>query len=194
MLARELNSSTFFGSIFDSFSDKAFLIINLLLLFTITPLALIPIILEVSIAIIQSIKYAKNMNVKSNLMGKAKMWIAGFTISGVYILTDLNYLNSFNNNFTNFLANNNNTLIIISLLILSLSELLTFLSYLKEYIINIKNKFATKVILNEELELKENIADMSLFQMLFNHDFYIKYKDNGNLKFIRNLAKIHKKA
>lgn len=40
ILARKLKSSTFFGSLFDGISDKAFLIVNMLLLMSITPLAI----------------------------------------------------------------------------------------------------------------------------------------------------------
>ena len=66
ILARKLKSSTFFGSLFDAISDKAFLIVNMILLISITPLAIVPILAELGIAAVQSLKYQSNMNVQSN--------------------------------------------------------------------------------------------------------------------------------
>lgn len=45
---------------------------------------------------------------------------------------------------------------------------------------------------SKNLEQSENYIedmDMSLKDMLFDHDFYEKYKDEGNLKLIRRMAK-----
>ena len=101
-LARNLNASTFFGSLFDALSDKAFLVINLLLLMSISPYAIILIIFELTIALIQSIKYNIGMNIKSNIFGKIKMWVAGLIISVWYLLTDYKVIHHFNiNNLNN---------------------------------------------------------------------------------------------
>ena len=96
-LARNLNTSTFFGSLFDSASDKLFLIVNLLLLIKITPFTIIVILLELSIAIVQFLKYYHNFNVQANIIGKLKMWVAGIIITILYFLVDQNLkTNSYN--------------------------------------------------------------------------------------------------
>ena len=85
-LARNLNASTFFGSLFDALSDKAFLVINLLLLMSISPYAIILIIFELTIALIQSIKYNIGMNIKSNIL-----------TNGVFYYGDIYNQSSLNN-------------------------------------------------------------------------------------------------
>ena len=193
MLARELKCSTFFGSILDGVSDKAFLIINLITILSITKLAIFPIIIEVLIALTQSLKYAHNMNVQSNLMGKAKMWIAGFLISAIYILEDKVFLNSFNTIFTNYLVDNAIMVKKVMLIIVIIAELLTLISYIKEYIESKNSLDNTQVIKSKELQLVEEVSNKKLGYMLFNHEFYMQHKNNANLKFIRNLAKSNKK-
>jgi len=46
ILARKWKVSTFFGALFDGFADKLFTIINFIVLYLITPYALIPIIFD----------------------------------------------------------------------------------------------------------------------------------------------------
>ena len=194
MLARELKCSTFFGSIFDGISDKAFLIINLITIFTITKLAIIPILIEMLIALTQSMKYSQNMNVKSNLMGKTKMWIAGFLTSAIYIIDDLVFLESINNKYTKFLIDNANTIKTIMIIIVIVAEVLTLISYIKEYVESKNNLDSTQVIKSRELQLIEKFSNKKLSYMLFNHDFYMQCKDNANLKFLTKLAKSNKKV
>lgn len=191
-LARHLNSSTFFGSLFDGVSDKFFLVINLLLLCFITPYALIPIGIELLIAIIQSFKYSYGYNIKANIFGKIKMWIAGITISLSYLLVDNTFLVYLNNGISTAIINFGTLKIInILILILIVFETSTVISYIIEYFKN--KKYLTKEMREkrklEENKLKEKIGNMSLKDMLFDHDFYIKYKDYGNLKLVRSFAK-----
>ena len=42
-------------------------------------------------------------------------------------------------------------------------------------------------------ELEETLENMDLKDMLFDHEFYEKFKDEGNLKLIRSFAKRKKK-
>ena len=134
MLARKLKSSTFFGSLFDGISDKAFLIINMLLLMSITPLAIVPIILELGIAGVQSLKYERNLNVQSNIFGKVKMWVAGLTITIAYLLADPTFINYLGSNLATKIAEFGDLKVFgITLAPLVLSELLTLGSYLKEF-------------------------------------------------------------
>lgn len=216
MLARKLKSSTFFGSLFDGISDKAFLIVNMLLLMSITPLAIVPIILELGIAGVQSLKYEHNLNVQSNIFGKIKMWVAGLTITMTYLLTDPTFINYLGSSLATKIVDLGDLKVFgITLAPLVLSELLTLGSYLKEFRDETKEESkdksddatVTKPIeekeVKEEIKVTENkqrqeeleayIADMDLKDMLFNHDFYENFKNEGNLKLIRSLAKKKKK-
>ena len=191
-MARKLNTSTFFGCMFDGITDKAFLIVSLIILMTITPLAIIPIVMELGIVGIQTLKYHKNMSVKSNVIGKAKMWLAGLTMSTCYLLVDqrvLNYLGV-------FLAskiNNLSQLKLFSLVLtpLVLSEIITLTSYIKEYNDELEeiddNKSEEKQ--KEEEKIKDEVHDKTLKELLFDHEIYEEYKDYGDLKLIRTLSK-----
>ena len=215
MLARKLKSSTFFGSLFDGTSDKAFLIINMILLMSITPLAIIPIIAELGIAGVQSLKYEQNLNVQSNIFGKAKMWVAGLTITLAYLLVDPTFINYLGSDIATKIAGLGDLKVFgIALSPLVLSELLTLGSYIKELRDGKKEK-CENLGKNEQQNLEENqtkeqenveekeqdlseeletyTKDMDLKDMLFDHDFYEKFKNEGNLKLIRSLAKRKKK-
>lgn len=206
-LARKLKSSTFFGSLFDGISDKAFLIVNMLLLMSITPLAIIPIITELGIAGVQSLKYQNNMNVQSNIFGKVKMWVAGITVTLAYLLVDPTFINYLGADIASKIAGLGDIKFFGAVLSpLVLSELLTLGSYVKE-LLDGKNK---EEVLDEEKEtvveetkkekeeekreeLEETLENMDLKDMLFDHEFYEKFKDEGNLKLIRSFAKRKKK-
>ena len=184
-LARNLNASTFFGSLFDALSDKAFLVINLLLLMSISPYAIILIIFELTIALIQSIKYNVGMNIKSNIFGKIKMWVAGLIISLWYLLTDYKVIHHFNIN------NLNNKTFLIIFIPLFIIEVITIISYIIEYFSD-KNKLDKKIIAKrkkEEEKLYKEIKNVSFWDLMFEHDYYEKYKDYGNLKLLRSLTK-----
>ena len=206
-LARKLKSSTFFGSLFGGISDKAFLIVNMLLLMSITPLAIIPIITELGIAGVQSLKYQNNMNVQSNIFGKVKMWVAGITVTLAYLLVDPTFINYLGADIASKIAGLGDIKLFGAVLSpLVLSELLTLGSYVKE-LLDGKNK---EEVLDEEKEtvveetkkekeeekreeLEETLENMDLKDMLFDHEFYEKFKDEGNLKLIRSFAKRKKK-
>lgn len=208
-LARKLDSSTFFGSLFDGISDKAFLIVNMILLMTITPLAIIPIIAELGIATVQSLKYEKNLNVKSNMIGKAKMWVAGITVTLAYLLADQNFINYLGADIATKISQLGEIKLFgITLAPLVLSEIATLSSYIKEFVTENKQNKDVENILennqdtikdderNEEKEnpevketLEESLNDMTLKDMLFDHEFYERHKDEGNLKLIRKMAK-----
>lgn len=187
-LARRLESSTFFGSLFDALSDKVFLIINMLLLMSITNEAIIPIVLELSIALVQGYKYQKNMNIKANNVGKIKMWIAGISISLAYLLVDKVFLNNIGLSFINDISQN--ILFLILLLPLIISEILTLGSYIKEYIDEMKKNTVKELEKKENNDKKilEELKNVSFKDLLFNHKYYEKYKDYGNLKLVSTLT------
>lgn len=183
--ARNLNASTFFGSLFDALSDKAFLVINLLLLMSISPYSIILIIFELTIALIQSVKYNIGMNIKSNIFGKIKMWVAGLVISFIYLLTDNRFIHYLN------LKDISNKTIFILLLPLFIIEIITIISYIIEYFSD-KNKLDKKIVTKrkkEEERLYQEIKNVSFKDLMFDHNYYEKYKDYGNLKLLKSLTK-----
>ena len=191
-MARKFNTSTFFGSMFDGITDKAFLIIGLVLLMTITPLAIVPIIMELSIVGVQTLKYQNNMNVKSNFIGKAKMWLAGLTMSVSYLLVDKQVLNYLGTSLaTRINSMSQIKLFSVVLTPLVLSEIITLTSYIKEYQEEKKEITPEKIEekKHDEEVIRENVQDKTLKELLFDHEIYKEYKDYGDLKLIRSLAK-----
>jgi len=91
-LARKFKASTFFGSIFDGLTDKTFMLLTSALLMAYNPVIFsIPLLMELAIIIVQNKKMKKGLNVKSNFIGKAKMW--GLSISMVASLLAVDLLN-----------------------------------------------------------------------------------------------------
>ncbi len=196
LMARKFKCSSFFGSIFDAVSDKAFLIINMLLLMSITPFAIIPIIIEVSIALVQSFKYQQNIVVQSSIFGKAKMWVAGITISLSYLLVDSEFISSLIPKLGNIInSTNKDVIFFIVLLPFILIGVITLIDYIKEYFVK-KNKITPEKIKEKEkldMHLAKEIKNVDLVYALFDHKFYEKYKDRGNLKFLMDLTKKYQK-
>ena len=99
-LARKLRVETFFGSLLDALSDKAFGIVCLMLLSTLNPLFLAIIGVELGILTINYKSAQKDNNVKSSKVGKAKTLLLAATIVGSFFCYGaptlkevLNYIN-----------------------------------------------------------------------------------------------------
>ena len=99
-LARKLHAQTFFGSLLDAVSDKAFGIVCLLLLSTLNPIFLAIIGLELGIFAINYHSAQNNNNIKSSTAGKAKTFLLAGTVVGSFfaysaptIKEVLNYVN-----------------------------------------------------------------------------------------------------
>ncbi len=99
-LARKLKVQTFFGSLLDAISDKAFGIVCLLLLSTLNPIFLAVIGIELGIFAINYHNAQNNKNVQSSLAGKAKTLLLAATVVGGFFCYDtptikevLNYVN-----------------------------------------------------------------------------------------------------
>lgn len=192
MMARGFKCSTFFGSLFDGISDKAFLIVNMLLLMGITPMAIVPIMLELGIATVQTLKYQNNLNVQSNIFGKAKMWVAGITISLCYLLVDKNLVNYLGSELVGKINDLGDMKLFGSVLLpLVLSEIVTLGSYIKEY--KDEKKELTPEVVEErkkdEEKLESDLKEVNTIEFLFDHEMYEKYKDYGNLKLVRKWVK-----
>lgn len=99
-LARRLKVQSFFGSLLDALSDKAFGIICLLLLATLNPIFLAVIGIELGIFAINYKSAQKDHNVKTSSVGRAKTLLLAGTIVGSFfcygaptIKELLNYIN-----------------------------------------------------------------------------------------------------
>ncbi len=188
-MAKKLNASTFFGSFYDGFSDKAFVAMNFLILALITPWALVPVIFELGIAGIQYLKFKNNLNVQSNMVGKVKMWVIGLMVVISNLLLSMDSLTFLGNDLINKLASlKNNNIVKICLLPILLSEVLTLSSYIKEY--KDEKKEEVREVKKEEVKKEEEISnDYTLKEILFDPDIYKEYKNDSALKLIRQRKK-----
>lgn len=171
------------------------------LLIGITPLAWIPIVLELGIAGVQLLKYKNNLKVKSNIIGKTKMWVAGITVSLTYLLVDPNFVNYFSANLSNKLASLNNLKLFGAFLTpLVLSETATLLSYFKEYKQEMEEYHDNIEIREQEreelkTEIKEDLKDKEIKEIIFDHDFYEKYNNSSNLLDItKEIVRVRKRV
>lgn len=99
-LARKLHVESFFGSLLDALSDKAFGIVCLLLLSTLNPIFLVIIGIELGILAVNYRSLQRGNNAKSSKEGKAKTLLLAASIVGSYfcyaaptIKEVLNYIN-----------------------------------------------------------------------------------------------------
>ena len=191
-LARKFHLSTFFGSLYDGLADKSFLIINMIILLTISPYAIIPILLELGIAGLQTYKYKKNYNVKSNIIGKAKMWVAGICVVLSNFLVDIDKLTFLGHSMIDKLSKiSDSNLVLASLAPYIIADIATFISYFKEIKVA-KNQKESKIeeILKEREEIqkeKEKIQKqkeelISMKEFLFSPEYYDEHKDDRNLQ------------
>lgn len=88
-LARKYEVSSFFGALLDGMFDKLFGIISFLLLASISPSYMIPLLFEVGILGYGLYSASKGNNVKSTIIGKAKMWFLAVSVLLGLLNTDL---------------------------------------------------------------------------------------------------------
>ncbi len=185
-MARSLDASTFFGSLYDGFSDKVFVIMNFLILASITPWALVPLAFELGIAGSQYLKFKNNLNVKSNMIGKIKMWVIGLFVIIANLLLSKEQLTFLGNSLLSKIASlNNQDIVNICLGPLIFSEVLTLTSYILEFVKGEKNEKENKEVVEEKKEKEEIEEDYTLKEMLFDHDFYVRHQDESALKLLR---------
>lgn len=88
-LARKYEVSSFFGALLDGMFDKLFGIISFLLLASISPGYMIPLLFEAGILGYGLYSASKGNNVKSTIIGKAKMWFLAVSVLLGLLNTDL---------------------------------------------------------------------------------------------------------
>ena len=79
-LARKYEVSSFFGALMDGMFDKLFGIISFLLLASISPNYMIPLLFEAGILSYGLYSASKGNNVKSTIVGKTKMWFLAVSV------------------------------------------------------------------------------------------------------------------
>lgn len=79
-LARKYEVSSFFGALMDGMFDKLFGIISFLLLASISPSYMIPLLFEAGILSYGLYSASKGNNVKSTIVGKTKMWFLAVSV------------------------------------------------------------------------------------------------------------------
>lgn len=109
-LARRLHVESFFGSLLDGLSDKAFGIVCLLLLATVNPLFLGIIGVELGILVINYKSIKRGNNAQSSLAGKMKTLLLAGTIVGSFFLSFCSYFKRIARlcscaKFSNFIGN-----------------------------------------------------------------------------------------
>ena len=189
ILARKWKASTFFGALFDGFADKLFTLINFIVLYLITPYALIPIIFELLIILIQIIKFANKYNVKSNIIGKSKVWVLAISVVLTFFVSDINSFDLLTENIRNFISHLPDSSLYFGLLLPAIiMEVLTFICYVLEMFAPKQIKILNKE--NKELkmpELKGKSTWKNFKYIWLNPKFYQEHKDDTNLTDLRKL-------
>ena len=192
ILARKWKVSTFFGAIFDSISDKIFTIINFIVLYLITPYAIIPIIFEILITLLQLFKFNNNYNIKSNIIGKIKVWFLAASLVLLFVVSDITNATFIPLSIRDsILSIPSQTLYFWILFPAILSEALTFISYIIEIF------RPSKKIVNLDLDKKkidasefQNKKGLEYFKVVWlNPKFYQEHKNDANLKDLWNLTR-----
>lgn len=191
VLARKWKVSTFFGSLFDGCADKLFTIINFIILYLITPYALIPIILEIITILLQLVKFANNYNIQSNIFGKIKVWFLTASLVLLFILSDITNATFIPLNIREFiLSEPSKTLYFWVLLPAIIMEVITLISYVFEMF-----KPPKKIVdldVNKKLK-KDDYKDLKGYnyfkEIWLNPTFYKEHSNNTNLKDLWNLTR-----
>lgn len=175
VLARFWKVSTFFGALFDGAADKLFTAVNYIVLYIIVgDIALIPLLIELLICIVQFMKYKFNMNIKSNIIGKVKVWFLALSIVLTFFVSDIDNLN------------NKNTLYLLTLSPGIIMEFITLISYIGEFFfkknIEASMKKSTK---SKRIKLTKEERLNYAKNVWFSPEFYEKHKDETNLKDLR---------
>ncbi len=189
ILARTLKASTFFGALFDGFADKLLTVINFIILYLITPYAIIPIFFEILIVFVQIAKYRHKLNVQSNKVGKLKVWFLALSVVLAFIVSDINNFTILPINIINYLNSLNKNSLYFSLLLPTIiMEILTLISYILEIF-----KPINKDAFNEkEIKVKKDTINyennwQNFKNIWLNPEYYKEHKNDINLKSVTKI-------
>jgi len=154
-LARKYKVQTLYGSMMDTIADKALSVILLIILINKINIVSMMLILELAIALINTIAYIKGKKPESSIFGKIKMWLISMTIM-------LGYLCHFDII--------NNSLVIAGTIITTTTQILVAIDYIKKMI---KQK-----VKNKPVYAAKNLKEFKY--MLFDTDYYMNtYRKNN---------------
>ena len=161
------------------------------MLYLITPYALIPIIFELLVVLVQFLKFTKKLNVQSNIIGKSKVWILAICVVLTFLVSDINNISFLSLEIREkILSIPNGTLYFWLLIPAIIMELLTLISYIVE--VFAKKKIKILNVSEKELKMPELIGKniWENFKYIWlNPDFYEEHKNDTNLKDLRKLSK-----
>lgn len=174
LLARKFKVSTLFGSLADSIADKMFGIIVLLIVAKYIPIFYLPFILELVISLINLVAAFLGATVKSSFLGKTKMWFLGISIlTGLISIFDMEILTVLTNKclieiMRSFVDNEKN-IINFCVLLTSGMEIMVAVDYYRHIYKELKKQ-------NKKMkyDFKDN---KDIKEALFDHEFYLKHKD-----------------
>lgn len=194
-LARKLHVQSFFGSLLDAVSDKAFGVVCLLLLSTLNPIFLAIIGVELGIFAINYHNAQNNKNVQSSKAGKAKTFLLAASIVGSFfsyaqpeLKAVLDYVNL--SSFNTLLELNPDllsTILAIPTIGASLYVAKDYAKKGKEEVV--ESDLTLEEIAEERKKLQEQRAELEqakekksreeiLFD-LFDTEYYLEHKDDG---------------
>lgn len=141
-LARKYEVSSFFGALMDGMFDKLFGFISFLLLASISPSYVIPLIFEAGILGYGLYSASKGNNVKSTIIGKTKMWFLAVSVLLGFLNTNYKALECL--------------LQTINLNSVSLDNFIKLEQVTKESLIGMEALSLTSYIVKDKLEDKNN--------------------------------------
>lgn len=174
LLARTFHVQSIFGTIMDAVADKCFGIMVILIISTYNIIFILPLILEVGIALINVLGSIFGAVTKSSFLGRVKMWFLGIAIffgilniykDGVLDIISIKFLSD----ILTVLIDNIDNLIFSSIFLSAGSEFMVAVDY-SRHIMKDLNKRTDKI--------KYKLKDYDeLMHILFDTDYYLKHKD-----------------
>ncbi len=180
LLARTFHVQSLFGTIMDAVSDKCFGIMIILILSTYDTIFILPLILEVGIALINILGSMFGAVTKSSFLGRVKMWFLGAAIflgilniykNGVLDVVKIKFITD----ILEVLIGNIDNLIFSTIFLAAGSEFMVATDYTR----HIMKDLAKKP--NEKIKYKLKSHD-ELMHILFDTDYYLKHKNEPFIK------------
>lgn len=189
-LARKLHVQTFFGSLLDGICDKLMGISILIILSTVNPIFIAPIIFEMGILAVNCNSIKKGNNAKSSIAGKIKTvfldasLVAGLGAISIPKLTEV--INFESNKILSFLASNDTSKLLTYIGIpVIISETIVILDYVRK-----ANKQSKLKVTNQEeviVEREEELVPKDFQELtdnLFDTDYYLEHRNDPIKKLI----------
>lgn len=174
LLARTFHVQSMFGSIMDAVADKCFGIMVILILSTYNVIFILPLILEVGIALINIFGSVFGAVTKSSFLGRVKMWFLGvaifFGILNIYKDGIIDFVTiKFISDILVVLVDNIDNLIFSSIFLSAGSEFMVAVDYSRHIMKDLDKQ-------SEKIKYKLKSHD-KLMHILFDTDYYLKHRD-----------------